>query len=269
MKGFKEDIDTSKVLTEIKGKNCLITLNRPEKRNALNGDLLYGLKAAFEKIYYEKEVRSVIVRGEGPGFSAGVDFFALAGTGLNNASGPEIRGIIGEMQDIFNLIEDIEKPVIFAVHGYCYGMATELILTGDFRIAQKGTQIGIQETEVGLIPDVGGIARMTRLLGPIKAKELILTAKMVDAFDAKDIQLVNDVVDDCLEGALKLAEVLNRNAPLALGVAKKIINKGQHMDTRTIMELEAIGQTTLAGTDDAVEGLTAKMEKRKPDFKGK
>jgi enoyl-CoA hydratase/carnithine racemase len=264
-----QNIDPDKVKTSREGKNFIITLNRPEKRNALNGDVLYGIRNAFESVYTDPEVRTIIVNAEGPGFSAGVDFFALASTGFLGSPPPAVRNLIREMQDLFSFIEDIEKPVIFALHGYCYGMATEMILAGDFRIAQKGTEIGIHEVALGLIPDCGGIARMTRLLGPIKAKELIMTAKMVSAEEAKQIQLFTDVVDDAMEGALALAESLNKNAPLALGMAKRIINRGQHMDTRSLLELEAIGQAALVDTADAKEGLTAKMEKREADFQGK
>jgi len=264
-----QDIDPGKVKTTREGKNFIITLNRPEKRNALNGDVLYGVRNAFESVYTDPDVRTIIVNAEGPGFSAGVDFFALASTGFLNSNPPAVRDLIREMQDLFSYIEDIEKPVIFALHGYCYGMATEMILAGDFRIAQKGTEIGIHEVAVGLIPDCGGIARMTKLLGPIKAKELIMTAKMIGAEEGKQIQLFTDVVDDAMEGALALAESLNKNAPLALGMAKRIINRGQHMDTRSLLELEAIGQAAIVETEDAKEGLTAKMEKREADFKGK
>jgi len=262
-------LDRSKILTEKKGDTFVITLNRPEKRNALDGNLMFGIKTAIEDVFTSTSIRAIIIRGEGAGFSAGVDFLALAGTGLMTEGGVHVRRLIREMQDIVNLIDDIEKPVIFAVHGFCFGMATELILSGDFRIAQRGTKFGIQETAVGLIPDVGGTTRMTRLLGPIKAKELIMTAKTIDADEAKTIQLVNDVVDDAFAGALEFADTLNKNAPLAVGLAKKLINRAQHMDARSFMELEAIAQSTLIHTEDVKEGIAAKIEKREPKFTGK
>jgi enoyl-CoA hydratase/carnithine racemase len=266
---LSQDVDTSKVLSAREGQNLIITLNRPEKRNALNGDLLYGIKAAFEDIYTNPEVRTIIVRGEGPVFSAGVDFAALAESPLFSNDHQATRNLIREMQEIFNYIEDIEKPVIFALHGFCFGMATEMVLAGDFRIASEGTKIGINEVAVGLIPDCGGIARLTKLIGPIKAKEMIMTAKMIDANEAKEIQLFNDVVKDEMEEALKLADMLNKNAPLAVGMAKKIINRGEHMDVRSLLELEAIGQTTLVNTEDVKEGLSAKLERREARFTGK
>ncbi|MBN1573629.1 MAG: enoyl-CoA hydratase/isomerase family protein [Deltaproteobacteria bacterium] len=256
------------VLTERDGLNLIVTINRNEKRNALNEDIIYGLRDVFESIKTDSQVRCIIVRGEGKGFSAGIDFSFLAGLGLIGGSGDLVRSKIAEAQSIINLITDIEKPVIYAIHGFCFGMALEVILSGDFRIARKGTEFGIQEVAVGFIPDVGGITRLTRLLGPVKAKELIMTAKIIDADEAKEIQLVNDVVQDEMEGALALASQLNKNAPLAVGLAKKLINRGQHMDTRSFLELEAIGQSTLMHTNDVKEGITAKLEKREAKFKG-
>jgi enoyl-CoA hydratase/carnithine racemase len=264
-----KDYDKSKVKVERKGLNLIITLSRPEKRNALDAALMYGLRDAVDSVYTDPDIRSIIIKGEGKGFSAGVDFGGLAATGILTVSPPEVRRIIRAMQDVVNLVSDIEKPVIFAVHGFCFGMATELILSGDFRIAQVGTKIAIQETAVGFIPDVGGTSRLTKLIGPIKAKELIMTAKTIDAEEARAIQLFTDVVDDAYAGALSLAEVLNKNAPLAVGLAKRVINLGQTLDVRAFMDLEAIAQTTLVGTQDVKEGLTAKIEKRDAKFTGK
>lgn len=264
-----KDYDRSKVTTERRGPTLIITLDRPEKRNALNGDMMFGIRDAVDSVYTDPEIRSIVIRGQGKGFSAGVDFGALAATGLLDASPPVARKIIRVMQDVVNLIYDIEKPVIFAVHGFCFGMATELILSGDFRVAQEGTKIGIQETAVGFIPDVGGTSRLTKLIGPIKAKELIMTAKIIDAREALAIQLFNEVVDDAYEGALALADTLNKNAPLAVGLAKRVINLGQPLDIRSFMELEGVAQTSLVGTQDVREGLMAKMEKRDAKFTGK
>ncbi len=259
----------SVVLTKREGLNLIVTINRDEKRNALNAEIMYGIRDAFLSIATDPKVRCVIIRGEGKGFSSGIDFSFLAGLGLVGNSGNAVRVKIREAQEIVNLISDIEKPVIFAVHGFCYGMALELIISGDFRVAREGTQFGIQEVTVGFIPDMGGIARLTTLLGPIKAKELIMTAKVIEADEAREIQLVNEVHSDEMEGALALASQLNKNAPLAVGMAKKIIDRGQHMDVRSILELEAIGQTTLVDTEDVKEGIAAKLERREPIFKGK
>ncbi len=257
------------VITYRRDENLIICLNRPEKRNALNDDIMAGLRDAFESVHADPDVRCVIIRGEGKGFSSGADYFALAGTGILDETAVFARRLIRRMQNIVNLVSDLEKPVICALHGFCFGMAVELALAADFRIAQKGTRLAVQEVEMGFIPDVGGTTRLTHLLGPVKAKELIMTARIVEAEEARDIQLVNDVVDDAMEGALALAARLNKNAPLAVGLAKRLINRCQHMDQRTFMEMEAIAQSTLIWTQDVKEGLMAKMEKREPNFKGK
>jgi enoyl-CoA hydratase/carnithine racemase len=180
-----------------------------------------------------------------------------------------VRMKIREGQEIANLIEDIEKPVIFALHGYCFGAALELVIAGDFRVAQAGTKIGIQETAVGFIPDMGGIARLTALVGPSFAKELIMTAETIDSARALEIGLVNRVADDATEGALALARAITKNAPIAVGLVKKLVRCGRHLDTRTFLELEAIGQTLVCNTEDAREGVMAKLQKRQGKFEGK
>ena len=256
------------VLTEKQDHNFIITLNRPDKRNALNDALMFGVRDAIDGVAADQDVRCIIIRGEGKGFSAGVDFMALAGTGIMQGSGAFARRIIRQMQDTVNAVADVEKPVICALHGFCFGMATELALAADFRVAQQGTRLAIQEVSLGLLPDVGGTTRLTRMLGPVKAKELIMTAREVEADEAERLHLVNSVCDDALAGALELAGQLNANAPLALAMVKKLINRGQHLDDRTFMEMEALAQSTILWSRDVQEGVTAKLQKRKPQFKG-
>ena len=256
------------VLCKRQETNFIITLNRPQKRNALNDELLFGLRDAVDSVAADREVRCIIINGAGTCFSAGVDFMALAGTGITQNSGAYARRIIHQMQDVVNVVADVEKPVICALHGYCFGMATELALAADFRVAQTGTQLAIQEVELGLIPDVGGTTRLTRMLGPVMAKELIMTARRVDAEEAEQLQLVNRVCEDAMAGALELAAQLSANAPLALAMVKKVINRGQHLDDRSSMELEALAQSTILWSKDVQEGVMAKMQKRKPVFKG-
>ncbi len=262
-------MSSSIILTEKEGHNCIITINRDEKRNAINQDVYYGIRDALLGIFSDPQVRAIIVRGAGKGFSSGMDFNFLAGMGIVGGTQPFVRMKIREGQEIMNLIEDVEKPVIFAIHGYCFGAALELVLAGDFRVAQAGTKIGIQETAVGFIPDTGGIARLTALVGPSFAKELIMTAGTIDAHEARAIGLVNRVADDAMEGALTLAHEIGRNAPLAVGLVKKLVRCGRHLDTRTFLELESIGQTLVCNTEDAKEGVMAKLQKRQAKFEGK
>jgi enoyl-CoA hydratase len=257
------------VLSEKEGSNCIITINRDEKRNAISGEVYNGIKDAVFGVAIDPAVRAIIIRGAGKGFSAGIDFNFLAGMGIIGGAQDYVRMKIREGQEIMNLIEDVEKPVIFALHGYCFGAALEVVLAGDFRVAQTGTKIGIQETALGFIPDMGGIARLTALVGPSFAKELIMTAGTIDADRALEIGLVNRVVDDATEGALAMAREITKNGPLAVGLVKKLVRCGRHLDTRTFLELEAIGQTLVCNTDDAKEGVMAKLQKREAKFEGK
>jgi enoyl-CoA hydratase len=262
-------MSSSIVLSEREGQTCIITINRDEKRNAINQDVYYGLRDAVLGIYTDPGVRAIVVRGAGKGFSAGIDFNFLASAGIIGGTQAHVRMKIREGQEILNLIEDMEKPVIFALHGYCFGAGLELVLAGDFRVAQAGTKIGIQETSIGFIPDMGGIARLTALVGPSFAKELIMTAGTIDADRAREIGLVNRVVEDATQGALVLAHEIGKNGPLAVALVKKLVNRGRHLDTRTFLELEAIGQTLVCNTEDAKEGATAKLQKREAKFEGK
>jgi len=256
------------VLTEQEGFTRIVTINRDEKRNALNEAILYALKEMFCEIAEDTDTRCVIVRGAGKGFSAGIDFTFLADLGLAGGTGPFVRAKIDEGQRIINLIADFEKPVIFALHEFCFGFGLELALTGDFRIARAGTKIGIQETSVGFVPDMGGIARLVELAGPTHAKELLYTSKTVDAEIARMMGLISSVVPDEMEHALALADEIGKNAPLAVGMAKLLINRYGKEDLRTYMMLEAMAQTNLMSTKDAGEGIAAKIEKRSPRFTG-
>jgi enoyl-CoA hydratase len=262
-------MSSSVVLCEKEGNSCIITINRDEKRNAINGDVYEGLRDAVLGVWSDPAVRVIIVRGNGKGFSAGIDFTFLASMGIVGGTQGHVRMKIKEGQEILNLFEDVEKPVIFALHGYCFGAGLEVALAGDFRVAEEGTKIGIQETALGFIPDMGGIARLTALVGPSAAKELIMTADTIDAARAYEIGLVNRVADDATEGALALGREIDKNGPLAIALVKKLVNRGRHLDTRTFLELEAVGQTLVCNTDDAREGVTAKLQKRAAKFEGK
>lgn len=256
---------------EREGNIATVVIDRPDKRNAMNVEMVMAMKEHFEEIATDTEIRSIIIHGAGDCFSSGIDFMELAGFQSDMARSDVLRRFIAGHQAVMNTLEAIDKPVIAALHGYVYGMGLELALAADFRIAAAGTSLAIQEVELGLIPDVGGTTRLTRTVGIVKAKELILTAKKIDAQEALSIQLVNEVVDpgSHLDAARRLAEVVNRNAPLAVGIAKRIIDRGAHMDKHSFMELEALGQSTLFTTEDVMEGVMAKVQKRSPEFKGK
>lgn len=248
-----------------------LSLNRPEKKNAISFEMAFELEHAVEEAALDGEVRIVVLRGEGDCFSSGIDFNSLAEINSRFPQTREFRFMLEKLQRVGNTLEKMEKPVIAVLDKYCYGMGTEIATAADFRIAAEGTKIGIQEVELGLIPDVGGTTRITRLVGIPTAKELIMAARVMDAGEALEVRLVNEVVAaEEIDAALaRWIEKLRGCAPLAVGVAKKIIDRCSHLDKMTFMEIEGIAQSTLLKTEDVMEGVTARIQKRRPDFKGK
>jgi enoyl-CoA hydratase/carnithine racemase len=260
----------------IDGDIAYIALNRPEKRNAINGAVLDALPMALAEVD-RREIRAIIIYGEGAAFSAGIDFTSLvADTGAPTSSGggPDLirfRRFVHGSQMSLDALERIEKPVIGALHGYVGGLGLELALACDARIAAAGTKLGMPETRVGLVPDVGGTTRLTRTVGYARAKELIMTARLIDATEAERIGLVNRVVAEGghIAAAEELAREIARNAPLAVGLAKRIIDIGHSTDKSTFMDLEMLAQTSLFQTEDFREGAAALVQRRDPKFKAR
>lgn len=247
-----------------------VGINRPEKRNALHRELLLELVEAIAAAEKERDVRAVIVYGEGPVFSAGVDFGMLAGDVQGEHALP-FRTLIGDMQAALSRLEAIEKPVIGALHRYVPGLALELALAFDLRVATADCELGLPEVRVGLVPDVGGTTRLVRTVGYAKAKELVMTGRMIRADEALAIGLVNQVVPpgEHLAAAAALAREIAANAPLAVGLAKRIIDLGSALDKQSFLQVELLAQSVLLRTEDAREGARALAERRPPRFTGR
>ena len=247
-----------------------VALDRPEKRNAIHRDLLLALVDAIAEAEREPDVRAVVVYGEGPVFSAGVDFGMLAGDVRGEQAAP-FRSVIADMQGALSRIERIEKPVIGALHRYVPGLGLELALAFDLRVATADCELGLPEVKVGLVPDVGGTTRLVRTVGYAKAKELILTGRMIHADEALAIGLVNQVVPpgEHVAAATRLAEEIAANAPLAVGLAKRLVELGSNVDQHTFLGMELLAQSILLRTDDAREGARALAERRPPRFTGR
>lgn len=270
------DATKNVIKVRIDGEIAYLTLNRPEKRNAINNDVLHALPEVLAEVD-RREIRAIIISGEGAVFSAGIDFTSLAAdTGAQGGAGggPDLirfRRFVHDSQASLDAIERIEKPVIGALHGYVGGLGLELALACDARIAATGTKLGMPETRIGLVPDVGGTTRLTRTVGYARAKELIMTARMIDANEAERMGLVNRVVAEGthIAAAEELAREIARNAPMAVGMAKRIIDIGQSVDKSTFMDLEALAQSSLFQTEDFREGAAALVQRRDPKFKGR
>jgi enoyl-CoA hydratase/carnithine racemase len=183
----------------------------------------------------------------------------------------DFRKFHGLFQGRFNAMENMEKPIVAAIHGPCLGLGLELALACDFRIASRGATLGLPEVRVGLIPDMGGVTRLLRTVGMAWAKELILTGRVIPAEEGRRIGLVNHLVqeEELLPRARALLQEIGKNAPLAVGIAKRIIDRGPGLDKQTLQDLEAIGQSTLLATEDFREGAMALMQRREPKFQGR
>lgn len=262
---------TDLVLAEQRGMLFEIALNRPEKRNALNFELYNAFAEAVSQAARAVGVRAVLIRGEGPVFSAGIDvtdFLNLPQKyGVNWQQ--KARLITDDYQRVLTHLERLELPTIALLHGHCLGLAMELALACDLRIAGEGTKLGLPETRLGIIPDVGGTTRLTRLIGPARAKELIFSGKVIDAQQAEQWGILNYVVppDALLSKGEELAAEIAKGAPLAVGMAKRVIDGLADID-RGLM-LEGWAQSQLLSTEDFMEGAQSFLMRRPPQFKGR
>ncbi len=257
------------LLLERQGPITVLTLNRPERLNAWNMHMRQEMRAAVTELVEDDGLRVAIVTGSGRAFAAGED---VTGMGDLTALGPRgFRRHVRLFHNIFDDIEQMEVPVIAAINGVAAGGGLELALSCDFRFASRSARMGLPETNVGLIPGSGGISRLVKIVGPSKAKRLVMTGEIIGAQRALEIGLVDEVHedDDLLPKALEFAELLASKAPLALGTAKLVINQCVNVDTETGRNFERIGQSVLKLTEDHAEGAKAFVEKRKPEFKAR
>lgn len=256
------------VLTEDRGSVRHIVLNRPEKRNALNDELILSLRDALQAAAADRGVQCVVVRGAGPMFSSGMDFAGLAAL----AADPDrLREFRRPILETWNLLEEMAKPTICQIHGACIGGAMELALACDLRVMAADALIGMPETRVGLIPDVGGSSRLPAVVGLGRAKELVMTGRMIDGNDAERIGLVNRVAPAAeLDVATDaLVDELLACAPVAVGHAKRVLDAAAKPALAATLEHEVTVQALCARTEDFAEGTRAFAEKRQPEFSGR
>ncbi|MEM7095849.1 MAG: enoyl-CoA hydratase/isomerase family protein [Actinomycetota bacterium] len=247
----------------------IITLNRPDKFNSWNSDMRGEMRAVIEDTAMATGIRAVVITGAGRAFSAGEDVSEMAD--LTEMGTRGFRAVARGIHSVFDLIEALEVPVIAAVNGVAAGGGFELALSCDFRIVADNARFVMPEAKVGLIPGSGGCSRLVHYVGLGRAKELVMLSRNVGAADAVAMGLATDTAPEgeAVGGALALADELSAFAPLALGMAKTVLNTCTDVDHETGRRLERIGQSVLKTTEDHAEGAKAFMEKRKPEWQGR
>ena len=259
---------TDLVLSEDDGHVRHLILNRPEKRNAFNPELIQALHEAASAAADDPDVHVVVLRGAGKVFSAGVDLMGLGGQ-LSGDGMTDIRPFRRAWIEAVNLLEDMAKPVVCAIHGGCYGGALETALACDIRIVTEDARLSLPETQLGLLPDVGGSTRLPQVVGLGRAKDLILTSREIDGVEAERIGLANQVVPaDELDAATQMwVDRLLGCSPLAVGFAKRVMDASARPTLSASLEMEIALNTTLVNSEDFKEAVQARMEKRSGNWK--
>ena len=255
------------ITTATDNGTCIITINRPDKMNALNKDVIAELGQAIDEVINNPDIKTALLTGAGEkAFVAGADISEF--TSLDAAGGSELaqRGA----DAVFNKIENSPKPIVAAVNGFALGGGCELAMACHFRTASESAKFGQPEVNLGLIPGYGGTQRLTRLIGPGKAMELMMTADMVGAEEAKALGLVNHVFPaaELVESTKKILQKLQTKAPVAVSKIRAGVNDAARGEASGLAN-EVIRFGECFATEDVKEGTTAFLEKRKAAFAGK
>lgn len=254
------------LVTSVSNGILTITINRPDKLNALNKDVFTDLDKLIEEIQNDHTIQSAIITGSGSkAFVAGADI-----TEFNELSKEDAIALAKRGQDIFLKIENSSKPIVAAVNGFALGGGCELAMACHFRIAADNAKFGQPEVNLGLIPGYGGTQRLTQLIGKGRAIELLISGNMIDAGTALQYGLVNYVVaaDELLNKATTILTLINSKAPLAVAACIRAAN-AVYDETRDGFAIEISSFGDCFATEDMKEGTNAFLEKRKPEFKGK
>ncbi len=242
---------------------AIVTMNRPDNLNSINTRMQAEMKAIWEDLEQDRNIRVIIFTGAGQCFSAGADIKEQFPAGQSRPSS----------RDQFKKFEDDDRPFIAAISGFCLGGGLELALCCDLRLATGSARFGLPELRIGAVPGAGGMQRLPRLIGITNAKGLLYTAGRIDAAEAYRIGLINKIVPEAalIDEAVKLAETMLTMPPHGLKIAKRCVNEGMQVDLQTALKLDLAVSVQEMSTPTAIEnraeGLKAFREKRKPQFK--
>lgn len=260
-------MDYKFILLEKKDHIATVTVNKPKILNAIDLPTILELQAAFNDVKNDPNIRVLVITGAGEkAFIAGGDI-----ADLNSRDAVRHRNEFASLiHQTFNILAEMEKPVIAAINGYALGGGTELLLACDIRIASDNAKFGVPEINLGIFPGAGGTQRLSRQIPLCKAKELLFTGDMISAEEAERLGLINKVVpqNKLKEAVNEMAQKLASKAPISLGLLKTVVNKGVNTDLTAGLELEKNMVSLTLDTKDAHEGMRAFLEKRKAEFKG-
>ena len=251
------------LLVEKRNQIGIIKINRPQVRNALNNETVTEILAAFEELENDQEIGVIIFTGVGEkAFAAGADINQLTTRKAMEAFKA------GSMSDVYRRIENSKKATIAAINGFALGGGSELAMSCDIRMASENAKFGLPELNLAVIPGAGGTQRLTRIIGKGRAMNMILTGEFISASEAKAIGLVTDVVplEELMDAVREKAEKILAKGPLAIQMAKLVVNRGFEVDMDTGLLIETLAQAFLYTTEDKVEGTKAFLEKRQPSF---
>jgi enoyl-CoA hydratase len=255
---------SDKVLVKIEDNIAIVTINRPEVRNAVDKETWGLIREAFESLDKNDEVKVIIITGAGEkAFIAGADLNSL-----------KVRTVLETMESenssIVRIIEKVSKPTIAAINGYCLGGGCEISMACDIRIACENAKFGQTELNVGILPGAGGTQRLRNLIGQGKAMEMILTGDIISAEEAFTIGLVNKIVpfENLMELCLEMAKKIAAKSSIAVKLAKSAVQNGADLPIDIGLLIEVLSQSVMFSTSDHLEGINAFLEKRKPNYTG-
>src|SRR5512136_1161539 len=263
----RKTMDYKNVLVSFEGEVGIVAVNRPRALNALNTETLNDIQAGIQEVKDHVEVKVLIVTGGGEkAFVAGADIEEMKGMNSIEALNFSRLGHL-----TMKMIQDFDRPVIAAVNGYALGGGTEIAIACDFVYASENARFGLPEVTLGIFPGFGGTQRLPRLIGKGRAKELIMTGKMVTAQEAYQMGIVNRVFPQAslMEETKKVALQIAANGAIGVRLAKMAVDTGFNMDLTEALTLESFAFSFGFTTEDQKEGMSAFVEKRKPNFKGK
>ncbi|HVL80425.1 MAG TPA: enoyl-CoA hydratase-related protein [Actinomycetota bacterium] len=259
---------TEVVRLDVRGRVATVTLNRPDRLNAMTPEVFAALGRAGERIGADREVRAVLIEGEGRAFSSGLDLTSFGS--FNGASAPQVAAAVAVAQSGFRVWSRIPQPVVAAVHGYALGAGFQLALAADLVVASTDAVFGMLEINYGLVPDLGGTHRLPARIGPARAKELIWTGRRIDASIAEAWGIVNRLVEPAeLAGAAReLVADLASRPPVPVAHAKRLVDAAARADVQTAMDGEAAAQVECLMSKDMLEAVGAAFEKRAGEYHG-